>query len=91
METYASIKGQPVQPDQLAITAPAAPEGDLSKEAIEHITENRAFVIEHMPELVDFIKALHSAGLISGWRSVQNCKKIQRIEGKNGEVANEFE
>ena len=90
METYASIKGQPIQPEPVAITAPAAPADELSEEEIERIAENRAFVIEHMPELVDFIKALHAAGLIQGWRGVQNCQ-IQSIEGKNSEAAIEVE
>lgn len=42
------------------------------------VADNRAFVIEHMPELVDLIKELHAAGLIAGWRSVQNCKSLSR-------------
>lgn len=36
----------------------------------EQIAENRAFVMENMPELLPFIKELHAQGAISGWRNV---------------------
>lgn len=79
MTTYASIKGQPTRTaPQASTTASAAPAEDLPSDEMERIADNRAFVIEHMPELVDLIKELHAAGLIVGWRSVQNCKSLSR-------------
>jgi len=34
------------------------------------VARNKALVCEHMPELVPFIKELHEAGMIDGWRGV---------------------
>jgi hypothetical protein len=36
----------------------------------EQIAENRAAVLEKLPELVPFIKELHALGMIDGWRNV---------------------
>lgn len=46
----------------------------LSESEVDLVAKNRAFVIEHIPEIVPLIKALHAEGLIDGWRAVQNCK-----------------
>ena len=71
MPTYADIKGQPTR--TAAAQAGGRRVADLSDAERERVAANRAFVHEHMPELVDFIKALHAEGLIDGWRAVENC------------------
>ena len=35
------------------------------------VADNKALVYASMPELVPFIKELHEAGMIDGWRSVK--------------------
>lgn len=76
MTSYAAIKGQTIKSAPVASDTATVPSSELSDEEIQRIAENKAFVREHMPELGDFIKALHAAGLIRGWRDVQNCKLI---------------
>ena len=76
MTSYASIKGQPLRMAPAADKAP--PGAELSAAEIERVGANRDFVMQHMPELVDFIKELHAVGLVSGWRSVQNCKLLSK-------------
>ncbi len=34
------------------------------------IAERRAFIHEHMPEMLPEIKELHALGMIDGWRNV---------------------
>ena len=77
MPSYADIKGQPVR----QANAPAAgrPVVGLSDAERERVAANRAFVLEHMPELVDFIKALHAEGMIDGWRAVGNCATTKEL------------
>lgn len=53
----------------------------LSAAEQEKVAENRAAVHEHLPEMLPFIKELHEAGLIDGWRSVVKVELLQ--EGKN--------
>jgi hypothetical protein len=79
MSTYAALKGR------AAPAAPAAqgkPAAELTPEQMAAVAENRAFVLEHMPEAVDFIKELHAAGLISGWRSVVQCRLLDASENE---------
>ncbi|OGT21498.1 MAG: hypothetical protein A2342_09495 [Gallionellales bacterium RIFOXYB12_FULL_54_9] len=45
------------------------------------VAENRAAVHEHLPEMLPFIKKLHEAGLIDGWRSVVKVELFK--EGKD--------
>ena len=40
------------------------------------IAENKAFVLENMPDMLPFIRELHAEGLIDGWRAVTSCKLI---------------
>lgn len=73
---YARIKGG-VSPrhSPVATDATARPR-DLSTAEMERIANNRAFVHEHLPELVPFIKGLHAEGLIDGWRTVVRCSLL---------------
>lgn len=45
------------------------------------VAENRAAVHEHLPEMLPFIKELHEAGMIDGWRSVVKVELFK--EGKD--------
>ena len=71
MPSYADIKGQTVR--QAKAPAAGRPVAGLSDAERERVAANRAFVLEHLPELVDFIKELLAEGLIDGWRAVDNC------------------
>ena len=73
MTTYAAIRGHAARPAAQDSTVLARPAAALPPAEIERISANRQFVMEHMPELVDFIKELHAEGLIDGWRAVKNC------------------
>ena len=42
----------------------------LNPAQMEKVARNKAAVCEHMPELVPFIRELHEAGMIDGWRGV---------------------
>lgn len=53
----------------------------LSAAEQEKVAENRAAVHKYLPEMLPFIKELHEAGLIDGWRSVVKVELLQ--EGKN--------
>ena len=71
MTSYAAQKGRaaPTAPVvKAATTRPLTP----AEEA--RVAENRAFVIEHMPELLPMIRSMHAEGLIDGWRSIKSCR-----------------
>lgn len=68
--SYAAAKGRAVQrPATVARREPKP----LSEADQQRIAENRAMVLQHMPEAVQFIKDLHAEGLIDGWRNVARC------------------
>lgn len=71
MTTYASIKGSAAAP--VPKVSRREPLPALSATEAAHVEANRQFVLEHMPELLPLIRALHAEGLIDGWRSVRNC------------------
>lgn len=71
-----SIKGQPLR--SKPTSEKATPAAELSPAEIERVAANRSFVLQHMPEFVDFIKELHAVGAIDGWRCVQNCRRVPR-------------
>lgn len=75
MTTYAAQKGRGIQNLRSETPSPekAPPLSDSEKARIE---SNKEFVIEHMPELLPFIRDLHAQGMIAGWRSVRNCRLI---------------
>ena len=49
----------------------ARPLAPLPGRERELVAANVAAVKQHMPELVDEIKALHELGLIEGWRAIE--------------------
>lgn len=69
--SYASAKGRAIQ--RPATDQPRRPTRPLSEADQQRVAANRAFVLEHMPEAVQFIKDLHAEGLIDGWRNVTRC------------------
>ncbi len=70
MTSYAAQKGRAAP---VAQPAKIAQVRQLTEAEQARTAENRAFIIEHMPEAVQFIKDLHAEGLIEGWRAVINC------------------
>lgn len=73
--SYAAMKGRAAQAKQAVAPRPPAP---ISEEEAERIRRDIALVKAHMPELVPFIKELHEAGLIDGWRAVQNVQAFSK-------------
>ena len=43
---------------------------DLKPDEQAQVARNKASVYAHLPEAVPFIKELHEAGMIDGWRGV---------------------
>lgn len=74
MKTYAGAKGKTAAPVVASTGKQAVAE--LSPEQLARVAENRAFVLEHMPELAQIVKDLHANGLIVGWRSVVRCSLL---------------
>lgn len=54
----------------------------LNPEEQARVARNKASVCIHMPDMVPFIKELHEAGMIDGWRGVGEVVFID-IEGQN--------
>lgn len=77
MNDYARVKGSATAPAALERPPTAAPVRELSDQETARVAENRAFVLEHLPEFAPFIRELHSIGYIDGWRAVQNCSLIE--------------
>lgn len=77
MTTYASIKGWSGTAGHLPAASPARREPPLlTPKQQAQVATNRDFVREHMPELTSMLKEMHAAGLIDGWRSVENCRLL---------------
>lgn len=72
--TYAAAKGRAIQ--RPATEPQRRPPKPLSEADQQRVADNRAFVLEHIPDLVPIIKDLHAIGYIDGWRNVINCKLI---------------
>lgn len=70
--SYASIKGRSAP--QAASTPSRRPAAPITEAESQRIRENIATVKAHLPEVVPLIKELHDAGLIDGWRAVQNVQ-----------------
>lgn len=79
MSDYARIKGSAAPVTPARFVAPSAPR-PLSEAERERVAENRAFVLEHLPELVPIIGELHQSGIVDGWRCVQNCRMLDHDE-----------
>lgn len=63
------------------LEAERRPSRALSEAEQAVVAGNRAAVHAHLPELVPFIKELHEAGMIDGWRGVSEVKLLKK-EGK---------
>lgn len=44
------------------------------------VARNKAAVYAHLPEMVPFIKELHEAGMIDGWRGVGEVTLLREVE-----------
>jgi len=72
--TYAAAKGRPAPARGTAAPSPAkARQTPLTATDMASVEANKAFVLEHLPEALPFIRALHAEGLIDGWRCVMRC------------------
>lgn len=61
-----------------AVASRPAPPRPLSPAEQAAVAENRAFVMAHMPELADLVKAAYREGMIDGWRAVGNCRLLKK-------------
>lgn len=73
--SYAAAKGRAIQRPASTTRREPTP---LSEAEQQRVAANRAMVIEHLPEAVQFIKDLHAEGLIDGWRNVTRCTLLDR-------------
>lgn len=70
MTSYAAQKGRAAPVAKAAAAAQARP---LTEAEEARIDANKGFVLNHMPELLPTIRALHAEGMIDGWRSLLRC------------------
>lgn len=74
MSSYASQKGR------AAPVAPAAirekPLAELSEADKASIEANKDFVLEHMPDMLPFIRDLVATDQIDGWRNIKQTKLL---------------
>lgn len=75
MASYATMKGRAAQAAPADHQRSALPQ--VSAQQAQEIQANKEFVVEKMPELVDFIRDLHADGLFDGWRAVKNCRLLR--------------
>lgn len=73
---YARVTGREAPPPDAspAQANPSRPARPLTEREQARVAENRALVREHLPEAMPFIKDLHEAGLIEGWRNVETVE-----------------
>lgn len=72
---YARQRGVDLPPEpETAPRVPRRPPPPLTERQQARVAENRALVLEHIPEAVPFIKDLHELGMIDGWRSVESVE-----------------
>ena len=69
------IKPSPPYKDHVRKLLPTLSESEQAE-----VVKKREMVLTYLPEAVSFIKDLHEAGLIDGWRSVE---KVELIKGKD--------
>lgn len=72
--SYAAQKGRATTTANPA--AKAAPD-PLTPAEDTRIAQNRAFVQEHLRDIVPLFRNLHAEGLIDGWRAITNCRLIE--------------
>lgn len=75
MTSYPTLKGRSLPTAPAAAPDPAAAV-ELSETEMERIDANRHFIHAHMPEMIPVIKDLMAAGLVTGWRNVENCRLL---------------
>lgn len=69
-EAYLAAKGRPAP--KVEIGTRRSPPPPLSEAEKEAIAGRVALVKEHMPEVMDFIKAAHAAGMVDGLRCIES-------------------
>lgn len=72
MTSYAAQKGRalPADPQRQPLSPRAAA---LSESAEAQVAKNKAFVVEHMPDMIPFLRDLVAEGTVDGWRAVVRC------------------
>lgn len=73
MSSYAAQKGRAAQ--SVRSTPKIEPKPLTAAEELR-VAEAKAFILEHMPEMLEIIRDHHAAGNIDGWRAIQSCRKI---------------
>lgn len=80
MSSYASQKGR------AAPVAPAAkrekPLAELSEADKASIEGNKEFILEHMPDMLPFIRDLLATNQIDGWRNIKQTRLLDESENE---------
>lgn len=79
---YAQAKGRAATVEAEVVRPPKP----LTEQQKAIVAKNKAFVMEHMPEMKDFLGDLHKEGLIDGWRAVTNCRRLDEQGENDGNV-----
>lgn len=84
--TYAGAKGKAADFGQKSASTAARPAlRPLSAEEQAKVAMKKAFIEEHLPEVVPLVKDFYNAGLIDGWRSVSAVRLLNKGDGDGTE------
>lgn len=76
VSSYAGQKGRSTPAASVASKPKVLRE--LSPAESERVAVNRAFVLDHMPDMARFIKDLYAEEMIDGWRGIVRCELLDR-------------
>lgn len=81
--SYASVKGKVATGSLKPLNQ--APLPDLSDDEKEAIAARVRLMKEHIPEALDFVKALHAEGMVDGLRCIQSVTVFEGVDhGSDG-------
>lgn len=75
--SYAKAKGK-TAPETPAPRRPPRPAAPIDEAEHARIAANVELHKQHLPEFAPFIKELHAAGLIDGWRSIKKIEVFRK-------------
>lgn len=78
--SYSAMKGRAAKTP--AAIANQVPLEELSEAAKERIEANKNFVIEHMPDMLTFMRDLLATNQIEGWRNIKQTRLLDEAENE---------